>query len=268
MRHQTFRYGVVVAAMALAGCAIKTPYLNIGQRPIADQAMYFPEALPYRMVVVPFVDKRPDPERRGQQPHSMFLLLWNRRVGDYYTNDSLFGGQISTQLATQLAGYLKSANVFTEVNAVSTLPDGVEAFDASALQRIAHAYQADYLLAGELQHFFGSQHQHFSMFMLPLYFVSTFGWQNGKGLPWGQTAMQIYLYDGRRGDLAWRDLIDATDTLPRDTDSMAEAALRSFAKAAGQLATTLRQLPLDPLQNHGSPVTESVTNVQQEGKRR
>ncbi|MBI3292360.1 MAG: hypothetical protein HYZ73_06080 [Elusimicrobia bacterium] len=265
MNHHISRYGAMVAAVALAGCAIKTPYLNIGQRPIADQAMYFPEALPYRMVVVPFVDKRPDLERRGQQPHSMFLLLWNRRVGDYYTNDSLFGGQINMQLATQLAGYLKSANVFTEVHAVSTLPDGVEVFDASALQRIAQTHQADYVLAGELQHFFGSQHQHFSMFMLPLYFVSTFGWQNGKGLPWGQTALQVSLYDARRGDLAWRDLIDASDTLPRDTDSMAEAAVRSFTKAASQLATTLRQLPLDPTQSHASLARESVARAQQAG---
>ena len=253
MRHRrAHRNGTVVAAIALAGCAIKTPYLNISQRPIADQAMYFREASPLRVVVLPFVDKRPDLERQGQRPHSMFLLLWNRRVGDYYTGDALFGGEIGTHLATQTASYLKSANVFTEVNAAPALPQGFH-FTHAEVRRLGQEQSADYFLGGEVEHFFGSQHQQFSMFMLPLYFVSSFGWQNGKGLPWGQTTMQVFLYDAQTGDLAWRHQLEASHTLPRETDSMAEAAFESFVTVAGQLATELHQLPLNSRQPSTTP---------------
>jgi hypothetical protein len=183
----------------------------------------------------------------------MFLLLWNRRVGGYYTGDHLFGDDVGVQLSRQLADYLKAANVFVDVAHLSALPQEFNYLNPADLQALGQTQRADYLLGGELQHFFGSQHQHFSMYVLPLYFIGMFGWQDSKSLPWGQTTIRVYLYDGRTGDIAWRQMLEASETLPRETDSMAEAALTAFTKAAGQLATDLRQLPLDSLRTSAGP---------------
>jgi hypothetical protein len=80
-----------------------------------------------------------------------------------------------------------------------------------------------------------------------LYFISAFGWQDSKGLPWGQTTIRFHLYDGQNGDLVWQHRLEASETLPRGTDSMAEAAMESFTQVAGELATELRKLPLGSL---------------------
>jgi len=230
-----------------AGCAIKTAHLPILQWPIERRALYFSEPAPYRVVVLPVVDQRPDLERNGQKPGGMFLLLWNRRVGDYYTGDLVFGGDVATRLSQQLAAYLRAANVFTEVEYASASYDAITLQQPFLLQQLANNHQADYLLSGELQHFFGSQHQQFSMYVLPLYFINTYGWQNGKGLPWGQTTLRVSLIDGRSGDILWRHPVEASHTLPRETDSMAQAALESFTLLADRLATELRQLPFESM---------------------
>ena len=102
------------------------------------------------------------------------------------------------------------------------------------------------------------------MFALPLYFISAFGWQNGKGLPWGKTAIRFTLSDGSTGDLVWAQVIEADATLPRATDSMAEAAMESFLNATGQLTTQLRQLPLEslhPLRSDQQPVSSSKEGI-------
>jgi len=177
----------------------------------------------------------------------MYLVLWNRRVGDYYTGDHLFGDEVAAQLSRQLADYLQAANTFTEVVYVPSPLQDFELSERTSVQHMSQAHAADYLLGGELQHFFGSQHQHFSMFVLPLYFISTFGWQDSKSLPWGQTTVQVYLHDGATGNLVWRQRFEVSRTLPRETDSMAVAALESFATVAGEVTTELRQLPFDSL---------------------
>jgi len=146
-----------------------------------------------------------------------------------------------------LARYLQASNLFAEVVALPAASSSGNGTNASELTRLGTKHGADFLLGGELQHFYGSQHQHFSMFVLPLYFISTFGWQNGKGLPWGKTAIRFTLSDGSNGDLVWAQVIEADSTLPRATDSMAEAAMESFLNATGQLTTQLRQLPLESL---------------------
>ncbi len=68
--------------------------------------------------------------------------------------------------------------------------------------------------------------------------------------------MTALLYDGRTGDLVWRQRLEQNHTLPRDTDSMAQAALESFAKVAGQLAMALRQLPVESFPPHQDAETQ------------
>ncbi|GEM_PF-5807980 len=228
---------LLLCLFGLAGCAIQTPHLAISRYPLAQQAVYYQEPLPYRVAVMPLADQRPPLERQGQRPPGMFLLLWNRRVGDYYTSDRIFGDQVSQQLSRQLADYLQSAHVFAQTVATATV-----ARNPDTIQRAGQDQAADHVLGGELQHFFGSQHQQFSMFALPLYFISAFGWQNGKGLPWGQTTILFTLYQTRDGELMWRHPMEQSWTMPRDTDSMAEAAMKSFAATASQLAMELRQV--------------------------
>lgn len=234
-------------ALVLTGCAINTPRVNIATWPAAKQAMYYRQPAPYRVAVLPLSDQRPAQERNGRRAPALFLLLWNRRVGDYYTGDQLFGGDVPTQLSRQLTDYLQAANAFTEVVYVPSLPRDFKLSDVTSAQRTSQFHAADYLLSGELLHFFGSQHQHTSMLVLPLYFISTFGWQDSKSLPWGQTTLQAYLHDGATGNLVWRHRFEMSRTLPRNTDSMAVAALESFARVAGELTTELRQLPFDSL---------------------
>jgi len=234
--------GLLLAALSLSGCAIKTPHLAISQWPVTSRALYYNEPAPYRLGVLPLVDQRPVQERKGQRPQGVFLLLWNRRTGDYYTSDQIFGDQVAEQLSRQLAKYLQVANTFTHVTPVSSLPRG---FSPESLQDVAREHEVDYLLGGDVRHFFGSQHQHFSMWVLPLYFLTTSAWSDAKTLPWGQSAVQFYLFDGRTGDMMWRHQLEASKTLPRETDSMAEAAMESFVQVAGDLAIELRQLPLD-----------------------
>ena len=257
MTHQfphTGRLGLITLTMVLwmfpflSGCAIKTPYLNINQRPISERAPYYNEPLPYRLLVLPAVDHRPSNEQQGQRPSAMFLLLWNKRVGDYYTGDAVFGNHVADQLSTQLADYLQKAHVFTMTNFTASLPPDFDPVNPAHIQQLARQHSADFVLRSELAHFFGSQHQQFSMYVLPLYVASAFGWQNNKSLPWGQTTLRVMLYDGQTGDIAWRQEFTAQETLPRNTDSMAEAAILSLSMASSQLTSELRRLPLQSME--------------------
>lgn len=241
------RGGALLIGLILTGCAIKTPYLNISQWPVTKRAMYYHQPLPHRIVLLPLLDQRPAEERHGKNASAMFLLLWNRRVGDYYTGDQVFGGDVPGQLSRQLAGYFQAANLFTGVTHVLAPSPFLELPNHTMVQQLAATHGADYLLVGELEHFFGSQHQAMSMLVLPLYFVNTWGWQDSKTLPWGQTTIRFTLYDGGHGDILWRQRFQAQQTLPREDDPMSLAALESFATVAGQLATELRQLPYDSL---------------------
>lgn len=221
--------------LVTSGCAIKTPHLPISQFPTHQKAMYFSKSLPYRVTVLPFKDFRPEEERRGKKASATFLLLWNKRTGDYYTGDRIFGQEVPQQLSEQFAQYLRASNLFAEVVSPSEAAHG----DSPT--------NADFLLGGELQHFYGSQHQNFSMYVVPLYFASVSGWQDAKGLPWGKTSIRFLLSDAPSGEVVWTQYIEADATMPREKDSMAEAAMVSFVDAAGQLTTQLRQLPLESL---------------------
>lgn len=238
---------VGLLSLGLSGCAIATSHLNISQWPVTTYAMYYRDPAPYRLAVLPLVDQRPGQEREGQRPRGMFLLLWNRRVGDYYTGDQIFGGNVAAQLSQQLSAYLTSTHAFAEVIPIpaSSAPQGSSISPADILA-LRQAHMVDYVLQGQVQHFFGSQTQHTSIYLLPLYFVSTMGWQDSKTLPWGRTAIQYTLYDGRSGDIAWRQLLEADRTLPRQTDAMSEAALQSFVDVAGQMASNLRTAAVEP----------------------
>ena len=241
-----FPCGVILLALTLPGCAIQTPHLKISQWPVTKRAMYYHEPLPYRVAVLPFLDERPRQEREGRKPSGMFLLVWNRRVGDYYTGDQVFGGEVAPQLTGQLVQYLRAANVFPHVEHV--VPQHrADSLTPERVQDLAQASVANYLLTGDVERFFGSQHQHLSIFVLPLYFINTWGWQDSKTLPWGQTTIRFTLYDGRNGDIVWRQRLEGQHTLPRETDAMSEAALESFAIVAGKLATELRGLPYESL---------------------
>ncbi len=238
---------VAWSALSLFGCAIATPHMPISQWPVTKRAMYYREAAPYRVAVLPLVDQRPAEERRGKRPAGLFLLLWNRRKGDYTTGDRVFGGAIATDVSQQLASYLQAANVFAQVVHVASPGGAAAQADPMVLRQIAQEHAADYLLSGELQHFFGSQYQHTGAFFIPLYFISAFGWNEQKSLPWGQTTIRVALYDGRSGDLMWRRQFEARETMPRERDAMSEAALESLVTVAGDLAVELRQLPYESL---------------------
>lgn len=249
--HRSHRVVAAIRALWIAtvgtGCAIQTAHLPIQRWPVEDKAAYYAEASPCRILVLPLIDRRPAVERDGQRPRAVFLLVWNRRVGDYYTSDLVFGRDVGAQLAGRLAAYLRSAHAFRDVTLSSSLSKDFQVIDASTLQRVDKNDGVDYVLGGELQHFFGSQHQQFSMAVLPLYFVNAFSWQDGKGLPWGKTSATFSLWDARSGNLVWRHQLEATQTLPTEKDSMAQAALESFVLVTDQLAAELRQLPLEPL---------------------
>jgi hypothetical protein len=225
----------------LSGCAIKTSPVAIRDWPVAKRAAYYADPLPYRLAVYPLTDERPRPEREGRKPAGVFLAVWNRRVGDYTTGDSAFGGGVAQQLSEQLAAYLKNTNAFAEVMPVN-VPAGSE-LTTPRIQALGREHVIDYVITGAVEHFHGGQHQHTSSFFLPLYFVNTWGWQDNKSLPWGRTAIRFVVHETRSGDLIWRQRLEGSQTLARDTDSMAEAALESFAGMAGQLAVALRQLP-------------------------
>jgi hypothetical protein len=236
------RAAAIAAAIGLSGCAIHTPPVSISRWPLSSRAMYYRDALPYRVLVASLADERPVNERQGRRAPGMFLLVWNRRVGDYYTGDRLFGGEVGVQLAKQLTDYLQAANVFTEVLYVPESPRNPD-----TIRRVSRPHAADYVLTGELQHFFGSQHQHLSVYLLPLYFISAFGWRDSKSFPWGKTAMRVSLWDGKTGEVVWRHQLEASERLPRESDSMAEAALESFAEVSEDLADELRRIPPDSL---------------------
>lgn len=233
------------ASLALSGCSIKTTHLQINEWPIAKRAMYYQEPSPYRVAVLPLADERPSEERDGTRPRGLFLLLWNRRIGDYVTGDRVFGQDVPGQLTGQLTTYLQSANVFAQLVPASS-PQPSDRVDAAQIRRLGQQEVVDYVLGGAIEHFYGSQHQHTSAFFLPLYFVSTFGWQDSKSLPWGRSTVRFVLYNAQTGDTTWRHRLESDDTLPRETDAMSEAALESFAILAGRLATELRTLPLAP----------------------
>src|SRR3989338_3047611 len=154
---------LVGGALFLSGCAIATPHLNISQWPVSKRAMYYRDPAPYRLAVLPLVDERPLEERQGKRPAGFFLLVWNRRVGDYVTGDYIYGGSISQQLTDQLSTYLQSAHVFAEViQAALPSPQPSSQADADNVQRVAREQVVDYVLGVAVEHFYGSQHQHTS----------------------------------------------------------------------------------------------------------
>ena len=234
---------LILLSSGLTGCSIKTPYINARQWPTTKGATYYRDVSPFRVGVLPLVDQRPIHEQHGKRPGGTFLLLWNRRVGDYYTGDHVFGGQVPVALTGQVIEYLQASHVFVEALPV-TPSDAFNPAIAEHVSRVGRDAVVDYLLRGEIQHFFGSQSQHTSIYLLPLYFVSTFGWQDSKSLPWGKTSIRFTLYDGRTGDILWGRLEEANHTMPRDTDAMSEAAMESFTTAAGQLTVDLREFSL------------------------
>lgn len=239
--------GISACSLALAGCAIKTPYLQASQWPVSKRAAYYTNPAPFRIGVLPLEDERPAEEQRGKRPRGMFLLFWNRRTGNYYTGDHVFGGNISPDLTQQLVAHLKATNAFAEVLPLEPPPTFNPGIPEH-ISRLGRDQVVDYVLRGEIQHFYGSQSQNTYFFLLPLYFVSTLGWQSYKSLPWGKTAIQFTLSDGQNGDIVWRRFVEADWTMPKDTDAMSTAALESFVKAANQLAMDLRGLPLQQLQ--------------------
>lgn len=239
--------GALVLSLALVGCAIKTTHLNISQWPVAKRAMYYQDPLPYRLAVLPLMDERPVEERTGKRPGGMFLLVWNKRVGDYVTGDHVFGQEVPRRLTDQLAEYLRQTHVFAEIVPFALPSQPSDRASAERIQQLAREQVVDYVLGGAVEHFYGSQHQQTSMLILPLYFINMSSWQDSKSLPWGKTTMRFVLYDGRTGDIMWRHRLEADETLPRETDAMSEAALESFATLAGNLVMELRQLPLAPV---------------------
>ena len=240
-------YVISACSLALTGCAVKTPYLQARQWPVSKRVSYYADPAPFRIGVLPLEDERPVQEQRGKRPGGMFLLLWNRRTGDYYTGDHIFGGTVAPDLTQQLIAHLQATNAFAEVLLLEPPPNFNPGIPEH-ISRFGRDQVVDYLLRGEIQHFFGSQSQNTYVFLLPLYFVNTFGWQDYKSLPWGKTAIQFTLSDGRNGDMVWRRFIEADWTMPKDTDAMSTAALESFVKAANQLAIDLRGLPLQQIQ--------------------
>lgn len=242
--HVRCRLTVPLLALGLSGCAIKTPHLPISQWPITQHAMYYREPLPYRVAMLPMKDARPARERTGQRPRGMFLLVWNKRVGDYYTSDAMYGNEVTGQLNAKLGEYLKSANVFADTVWVYPAEREADAYQAAEIQQLARDQVVDFLLASDLHHFYGSQTQKVSNFILPLYFINMTGWQDYKSLPWGKTAIRFVLYDGKHGDILWRQTLEASRTLPTDSDPMTKAALDAFTDVAGKLAASLRELRL------------------------
>ena len=104
--------------------------------------------------------------------------------------------QVATGLTTQTVRYLKAANVFAEVVSIDP-PSQFNPQVPEHVSRLGREQVVDYLLRGELQHFFGSQTQRTSIVLLPLYFINTMSWENAKFLPWSKTAIAWTLYDGR-----------------------------------------------------------------------
>ncbi len=239
---------VAVSVAGLAGCAIKTPQSAISHWPVEKRASYYAEPMPYRVAVVTLADHRPDNEHQGQQPRGLFLLLWNRRSGDYYTSDDAFAGNVPAQLSERLTAYLQSANAFTDATLVRVPSDGFDILDRSQVRTIGERQHVDYVLGGELKHFFGSQNQQFQMIMLPLYFANTFSWRNGKSLPWGKTTALLVLCDARSGEVVWRHELEASETLPTDKSMMTDAAMESFLSISNQLVAEVRQLPLNTVE--------------------
>lgn len=235
--------GVILLGVC-CGCSIATPHLNITRWPVEKKAVYYREPLPYRVVVLPLQDQRPTHERTGQKPDGAFLLLWNRRVGDYYTGDHIFGDHVADQLTSQVTRYLQASNVFAQAVPVPSASSGAGEWDAGRLRELAREHVADFVLTGELKHFFGSQHQQTSIVLLPLYFISTMSWQDNKSLPWGQSTVRFTLHDGKGGDLLWHHQLETNHTLPRETDPMSQAALESFMNLNEELVRELRHLPL------------------------
>lgn len=158
-----------VLSCFLVGCAIPMTHWNIAQWPITNRASYFSEPAPFRVAVLPLEDQRPLEERSGHRPVGLFLLLWNRRAGDYVTSDRAFGGNVNTQLTDQLRAYLRSSNVFVELVPAQTPPlQHPDQLGALSVVAIGRSEVADYVLGGVIEHFYGSQHQEASAFFLPL----------------------------------------------------------------------------------------------------
>lgn len=134
----------------VAGCSINTPYVNVSQWPVEQHVMYYNNPLPLRIGVLPLVDHRPVQEQDGQHPRGTFLLLWNRRVGDYYTGNHIFGGQVASRLTNRLVVGLKAANIYAQIVPVAAPPD-FNPNNAEQVSRLGKQEVVDYLVYGELE---------------------------------------------------------------------------------------------------------------------
>ena len=137
---------------------------------------------------------------------------------------------------------MEASHAFADVMLVSGLPAGFNPDHADSVSQVGRDLVVDYLLRGDIAHFFGSQSQHTSTYLLPLYFVNTVGWQDSKSLPWGRSAIMFTVYDGQNGDILWRRMVESDRRMPRETDPMSQAALEAFSATMGDLIATLRHL--------------------------
>ena len=230
-----------------SGCALNAKSVNL----VADnppQVLVCYDALQKTLAIAPPIDERPGVEKAGSEPHGIYLLLWNQRIGNYISGDKDFLDPVAPTMPEQIGRAVSRTHCFYETKTLKTaVPQQPGPEDLLVLFAKEKAH---YVLVSRLQHFYGEQRQKAYFYALPLFFVDLFGYANGTDNAQGHTEILFILYDTQLGQEVLREKVvgEANSSMRASFPQMAK---ESFADASNKAANVLYRFA--QLQQ-GSPV--------------
>lgn len=193
-------------------------------------------ALDDSLALIPLIDRRPAEEIKGKKPKGVFLLVWNQRIGDYVTSNKSFLEPHQEGMADRLAAAISRTNCFYEVKTVNAkLPNQPTPDD---FLPVLAEEKVRYVLVGEIQHFYGKQHQKAYYLLIPALWVNLFFGNNRVDTAVGKTEILFTLYDAKTGSEVWRSNIQSEKSSAM-AGSYPQMAMQSFAEVSEKLANQL-----------------------------
>ncbi len=229
------RFAALAAAglFLFAGWSVKAEKVSLKDAAVAQaDVLRCGDAIQATLAIA----KRPEYEKTGQKPKGVYLGVWNQRIGDYTTSEQDFGGEVLKDVSDVFRNAIEKSNCFFEVKTVeekiSSQPGPEELLVAFSKTR------ARYILTGELEHFYGTQHQHSHLAVVPALVVNAASVADNVGMAEGVTEAVFALYDTQTGYEIFREKIDGA-ALTQVKGTYPQAAKDSLVKAAESLAKAL-----------------------------
>lgn len=227
---------LLMVAFTVTGCAVTPEKISATSSSQPMEVLLCGDALQQTLGIAPIIDNRPEFEKTGQKPKGVFLGVWNQRIGNYVTSDKDFGGDASKTVTQEITKAIEKSNCFFEVKGIEeqlySQPSAEDLLVVFAKTKIR------YVLVVELEHFYGTQHQHSHLAVVPALYVNAASVANSVGAAEGVTELNFSIHDTQTGQEIWRDKAQTATTVQVD-GAYPQAAWDSLHEAAEKVAKAL-----------------------------